>query len=108
MTSRALKDFSNARIPLREHGVRFAHFVRSSRLIYNEDPELRSSPVTNNAYDIGIFKGKSLILVITTGALKEMYSEEGAHGALNKHLESITYCIFEYMVLKVLPSHIIY
>jgi NAD(P)H dehydrogenase (quinone) len=37
-----------------------------------------------------------------------MYSEGGAHGDLNKHLESITHCIFEYMGMKVLPSHIIY
>jgi len=37
-----------------------------------------------------------------------MYSEGGAHGDLNKHLESLTHCVFEYMGLKVLPSHIIY
>lgn len=37
-----------------------------------------------------------------------MYYEGGAHGNLNKHLESITHCVFEYMGLKLLPSYIIY
>ncbi len=27
---------------------------------------------------------------------------------LNRHLESFTHCVFEYMGMKVLPSHIIY
>ena len=48
------------------------------------------------------------MLVTTTGSPKEMYSEGGAHGDLNKHLESLTHCVFEYMGLKVLPSYIIY
>jgi len=71
-------------------------------------PGFGFNPVTNSAYDTGLFKGKSAILVTTTGAPKAMYSEGGAHGDLNKHLESITHCIFEYMGIKVLPSHIIY
>ncbi len=32
-----MRNGSNARIPLREHGVRFAHFVRSSGLIYGTE-----------------------------------------------------------------------
>jgi NAD(P)H dehydrogenase (quinone) len=71
-------------------------------------PGFGFNPVTNSAYDTGLFKGKSAMLVTTTGAPKEMYSEGGAHGDLNKHLEAITHCIFEYMGMKVLPSHIIY
>lgn len=71
-------------------------------------PGFGFNPVTNNAYDTGLFKGKSAMLVTTTGAPKAMYSEGGAHGDLNKHLESITHCIFEYMGMKVLPSYIIY
>jgi NAD(P)H dehydrogenase (quinone) len=71
-------------------------------------PGFGFNPVTNSAYDTGLFKEKSAMLVTTTGASKEMYSEGGAHGDLNKHLESITHCIFEYMGMKVLPSHIIY
>lgn len=71
-------------------------------------PGFGFNPVTNSAYDTGLFKGKSAMLVTTTGAPKEMYSEGGAHGDLNKHLESITHCIFEYMGMEVLPSHIIY
>jgi NAD(P)H dehydrogenase (quinone) len=71
-------------------------------------PGFGFNPVTNNAYDTGLFKGKSAMIVTTTGAPKSMYSEEGAHGDLNKHLESITHCIFEYMGMKVLPSYIIY
>lgn len=71
-------------------------------------PGFGFSPITNSAYDTGLFKGKSAMLVTTTGAPKEMYSEEGAHGDLNKHLESITHCIFEYMGMDVLPSYIIY
>ena len=71
-------------------------------------PGFGFNPVTNNDYDTGLFKGKSAMIVATTGAPKAMYSEGGAHGDLNKHLESITHCIFEYMGMNVLPSHIIY
>ncbi|PAV13700.1 quinone oxidoreductase [Methanosarcina spelaei] len=71
-------------------------------------PGFGFNPVTNSAYDTGLFKGKSAMIVTTTGAPKSMYSEEGAHGDLNRHLESITHCIFEYMGMKVLPSYIIY
>jgi len=71
-------------------------------------PGFGFNPITNSAYDTGLFKGKSAMLVTTTGAPKEMYSEEGAHGNLNKHLESITHCIFEYMGMDVLPSYIIH
>ncbi len=71
-------------------------------------PGFGFNPVTNSAYDTGLFKGKSAMLVTTTGAPKSMYSEGGAHGDLNKHLESITHCIFEYMGMKTLPSYIIY
>jgi NAD(P)H dehydrogenase (quinone) len=48
------------------------------------------------------------MLVCTTGAPKQMYSEGGAHGDLNKHLESVTHCVLEFMGMKVLPSYIIY
>ncbi|MGB9927297.1 MAG: NAD(P)H-dependent oxidoreductase [Methanosarcina sp.] len=71
-------------------------------------PGFGFNPITNSAYETGLFKGKSTMLVITTGAPKEMYSEGGAHGDLNKHLESITHCVFEFMGMKVLPSYIIY
>ncbi len=71
-------------------------------------PGFGFNPITNNAYDTGLFKGKSAMLVTTTGSPKEMYSEGGGHGDLNKHLESITHCVFEFMGMKVLPSHIIY
>lgn len=71
-------------------------------------PGFGFNPVTNSAYNTGLFKGKSAMLVTTTGAPKEMYSEGGAHGDLNKHLESITHCIFEYMGMEVLPSYVIY
>ncbi|MCO5381434.1 MAG: hypothetical protein NHB15_04425 [Methanosarcina barkeri] len=33
---------SKSRVPLREHGVRFTRFARSSGLIYIKDTELRS------------------------------------------------------------------
>lgn len=71
-------------------------------------PGFGFNPITNSAYNTGLFKGKSVMLVTTTGAPKEMYSEGGAHGDLNKHLESITHCIFEYMGMEVLPSYVIY
>ena len=71
-------------------------------------PGFGFNPVTNSAYNTGLFKGKSAMLVTTTGASKKMYSEGGAHGDLNKHLESITHCIFEYMGMEVLPSYVIY
>lgn len=71
-------------------------------------PGFGFNPITKSAYDTGLFKGKSAMLVTTTGAPKEMYSEGGEHGDLNKRLESITHCVFEFMGLKVLPSHIIY
>jgi len=66
------------------------------------------NPVTNSAYDTGLFKGKSAMLAFTTGAPKEMYSEGGAHGDIHKHMESVTHCVFEYMGMKVLPSFIVY
>jgi len=71
-------------------------------------PGFGFDPVTNSAYDTGLFKGKSAMLVTTTGAPKEIYSEGGAHGDLNRHLEPVTHCVFEYMGMKVLPSYIIY
>lgn len=71
-------------------------------------PGFGFNPITNSAYETGLFKGKSAMLVMTAGAPKEMYSEGGTHGDLNKHLESITHCVFEYMGLKVLPSYVIY
>lgn len=71
-------------------------------------PGFGFNPITNSAYDTGLLKGKSAMLVTTAGSPKEMYSEEGAHGDLNKHLESITHCVFEFMGMKVLPSIIIY
>ncbi|WP_269848739.1 NAD(P)H-dependent oxidoreductase [Methanosarcina horonobensis] len=71
-------------------------------------PGFGFNPVTNSAYDTGLFKGKSAMLSFTTGAPKEMYSEGGAHGDIHKHLESVTHCIFEFMGMKVLPSFIVY
>lgn len=71
-------------------------------------PGFGFNPITNSAYETGLFKGKSAMLVATCGSPKEMYSEGGAHGDLNKHLESITHCVFEFMGMKVLPSCIIY
>ncbi|KKI00311.1 hypothetical protein EO95_01205 [Methanosarcina sp. 1.H.T.1A.1] len=43
------------------------------------------------------------MLAAITGSPKK-----GAHGDLNRHLESVTHCIFEFMGMKVLPSYIIY
>ena len=71
-------------------------------------PGFGFNPVTNSAYDTGLFKGKSAILAFTTGSPKETYSEGGAHGDINKHLESITRCVFEFMGMKVLPSFIVF
>jgi NAD(P)H dehydrogenase (quinone) len=71
-------------------------------------PGFGFNPITNSAYDTGLLKGKSAMLVTTAGSPKEAYSEGGAHGDLNKHLESITHCVFEFMGMKVLPSFIIY
>jgi len=71
-------------------------------------PGFGFNPITNSAYDTGLLKGKSAMLVTTAGSPEEMYSEGGAHGDLNKHLESITHCVFEFMGMKVLPSHVIY
>lgn len=71
-------------------------------------PGFGFNPITNSAYDTGLLKGKSAMLIATAGSSKEMYSEGGAHGDLRKYQESITHCIFEFMGMKVLPSHIIY
>lgn len=71
-------------------------------------PGFGFDPVTNSAYDTGLFKGKSAMLAFTTGAPKEMYSEGGAHGDINKHMESVTHCVFEFMGMKVLPSFIVF
>jgi NAD(P)H dehydrogenase (quinone) len=71
-------------------------------------PGFGFNPITNSAYETGLFKEKSAMLVCTTGAPKEMYSEGGAHGDLNKHLESVTHCVLEFMGMRVLLSYIIY
>jgi NAD(P)H dehydrogenase (quinone) len=71
-------------------------------------PGFGFNPVTNSVYETGLFKGKSAMLVMTAGSPKEMYSEGGGHGDLNKHLESITHCVFEFMGMRVLPSYVIY
>lgn len=71
-------------------------------------PGFGFNPVTNSAYDTGLLKGKSAMLVATCGSPKEVYSEGGAHGDINKHFESITHCVFEFMGMKVLPSYIVY
>ena len=71
-------------------------------------PGFGFNPITNSIYDTGLLKSKYAMLVTTTGSSKTMYSEGGAHGDLNRHLKSLTHCVFEYMGLKVLPSHIIY
>ena len=71
-------------------------------------PGFGFNPITNSAYETGLLKGKSAMIVTTTGASQEWYSEGGEHGDLNKHLESVTHCVFEYMGMQALPSHIIY
>lgn len=71
-------------------------------------PGFGFNPVTNSAYDTGLFKEKSAMLAFTAGAPKEMYYEDGAHGDINKHLEPITHCVFEFMGMKVLPSFMIF
>lgn len=71
-------------------------------------PGFGFNPVTNSAYDTGLFKGKSVMLAFTAGAPKEVYSEGGAHGDIHRHLESITHCVFEYMGMKVLPSFMVF
>jgi len=71
-------------------------------------PGFGFNPITKSAYETGLLKGKSAMIVTTTGASQEWYSEGGEHGDLNKHLESVTHCVFEYMGMQVLPSHIIY
>jgi len=62
----------------------------------------------NNIYATGLLKEKSALLVMTCGSSKQVYSEGGAHGDLNKLLKSTTHCIFEFMGMEVLPSHVIY
>ena len=71
-------------------------------------PGFGFNPITNSAYETGLLKGKSTMIVTTTGASQEWYSEGGEHGDLNKHLESVTHCVFEFMGMQVLPSYIIY
>ena len=45
-------------------------------------PGFGFNPATNSAYETGLFKGKSAMLAMTTGAPEGMYSESGAHGDL--------------------------
>ncbi len=71
-------------------------------------PGFGFNPITNSAYETGLLKGKAAMIATTTGASQEWYSDGGEHGDLNRHLESFTHCVFEYMGMKVLPSHIIY
>ncbi|WP_369694315.1 NAD(P)H-dependent oxidoreductase [Methanosarcina sp. KYL-1] len=71
-------------------------------------PGFSFNPITKNTYETGLLKGKSAMIVTTTGTPQELYVEGGVHGDLNRHLESVTHCVFEFMGMKVLPSHIIY
>lgn len=71
-------------------------------------PGFAFNPITNSAYENGLLKGKTAMLVATTGASEEWYSKGGAHGDLGELLKGITHCVFEYVGMKVLPSHIIY
>jgi NAD(P)H dehydrogenase (quinone) len=72
------------------------------------EPGFAFNPVNNSMYDTGLLKGKFSMLVMTCGSSKNVYSEGGAHGDLNKLFEPITHCIFEFTGMKVLPSHVIY
>lgn len=65
-------------------------------------------PITQGVYDKGLFKGKKVMMTITTGADEILYSEGGAHGEINQLLKYITHCIFEFTGLEVLPSYIMF
>jgi NAD(P)H dehydrogenase (quinone) len=71
-------------------------------------PGFSFNPITKNTYETGLLKGKSAMIAATSGTPQELYVEGGVHGDMNRHLESITHCVFEFMGMKVLPSYIIY
>lgn len=55
-------------------------------------------------YSDGLLKGKKAMLSYTTGAPKELYSEEGPHGDIDNLLTYITHNMFEFVGMEVLPS----
>jgi NAD(P)H dehydrogenase (quinone) len=59
-------------------------------------------------YDRGLLKGKSAMIVTTSGGLEEMYSKSGIHGDLREHLSIITHNIFEFTGMTTLPPFIVY
>lgn len=69
-------------------------------------PGFAFNPITQSAYETGLLKGKAAMLVMSTGASDEWYSKGGAHGDIHELFKYITHCIFEYVGLEVLPSHI--
>ena len=55
-------------------------------------------------YDTGLLKGKKAMLSYTTGATRDIYTNEGPHGDINDLFKYITHNILEVTGLKVLPS----
>lgn len=59
-------------------------------------------------YERGLLKGKKAMVVVTTGATREMYSPEGVHGDIMHHISLITHNIFEFVGMTPLPSFIVF
>jgi len=59
-------------------------------------------------YQHGPLKGKRGMLVVTCGSPEEMYSPEGVHGDLRRHLSVIEHNILGFTGIEVLPPFIVF
>lgn len=64
------------------------------------------NPVKQNVYENGLMKGKKAMMVITTGAEEDWYSPGGKHGDIRELLRYISHCIFEYVGMEVIDTHL--
>lgn len=69
-------------------------------------PGFAFSPIKDRVYENGLLKGKKAMMVISTGAEEDWYSEGGRHGDIRELLKSINHCIFEYVGMEALDMHI--
>jgi NAD(P)H dehydrogenase (quinone) len=54
-------------------------------------------------YDNGPLKGKKAMLSFTTGATRELYSDQGPHGEIEVLISYFNHVLFEFVGMEVLP-----
>jgi len=59
-------------------------------------------------YDKGPFKGKKAMLSFTTGAPRELYTDEGPHGEIETLINYFNHVLFEFVGMEALPYFAIF